>query len=138
VSELVRPRPHAAVIAWIEQRDEDELSLSVVTIGELRKGIAKQKARQRREELEQWLQASLLQRFRGRVISVDLEIASEWGSICGRAEAQGRPVPVVDALIGATAICRGLSLVTRNVADFSSMTVQLVNPWDGTQPQASS
>lgn len=130
VSEWVRPRPNAGVMAWLAEADEDGVFLSVVTLAELRHGIERMAAGQRRRRLNEWLANDLLFRFEGRVLPVDVTVADSWGRLTASREAFGRPISVADAFIAATAAVHGLTLVTRNVADFEG-TVRTVSPWSG-------
>jgi toxin FitB len=130
VSEWVRPRPNAGVMAWLAEADEDGVFLSVVTLAELRRGIERMAAGQRRRRLNEWLANDLLFRFEGRVLPVDVTVADSWGRLTASREASGRPISVADAFIAATAAVHGLTLVTRSVADFER-TVRTVNPWSG-------
>jgi len=129
LSELVKPKPEKNVIEWVDAHDEHQLFLSVVTIGELHKGIAKLPEGERRTRLEKWVEEDLTSRFHQRIFSVDSDVASTWGSMLGEAEAGGTPLPVVDALIGATAKVHECTVVTRNVADLERTGVDVINPW---------
>jgi predicted nucleic acid-binding protein len=130
VSEWVRPRPNAGVMAWLAEADEDGVFLSVVTLAELRHGIERMAAGQRRRRLNEWLANDLLFRFEGRVLPVDVTVADSWGRLTASREASGRPISVADAFIAATAAVHGLTLATRNVADFER-TVRTISPWSG-------
>lgn len=132
LSELVRPKPSRSVVAWVEAQDEHELFLSVVTFGELHKGIAKLPEGERRSRLERWVADDLATRFENRILPVDVEIAAAWGALLGRAEADGPPVPVIDALIGATARVHGCAVVTRDTAHFERTGVLVFDPWEPT------
>jgi len=129
ISELVRPRPSAAVTAWVAERDEASLFLSVLTLGELEKGIAKLTEAKKRTKLEAWVREDLAARFEGRMLSIDVAVASRWGALSGEAERKGSPVPVIDGLIAATAFEHGITVVSRNVADFEACGVACLNPW---------
>lgn len=129
VSELARPRPDGGVLEWLEAADEPALHLSVITLGELEKGIAKLPPSARRRRIEDWVREDLAARFEGRLLDVDRAIAARWGAISGEAEARGAPLPVIDALIAATALQHGLEVVTRNTADFERCGARCVNPW---------
>jgi toxin FitB len=117
-------------MAWLAEADEDGVFLSVVTLAELRHGIERMAAGQRRRRLNEWLANDLLFRFEGRVLPLDVTVADSWGRLTASREASGRPISVADAFIAATAAVHGLTLVTRNVADFER-TVGTVNPWSG-------
>ena len=129
VSEWVRPRPAAGVVAWLADADEDRLYLSVLTVAELRHGIQRLAAGRRREQLGEWLDDDLLERFSGRVLSIDVAVANAWGVIVAERERLGRPIGAMDAFMAATARVHQLTLVTRNVADFAASVKTLVNPW---------
>ena len=131
ISELVRPRPKASVVSWIRERDEDELFLSVITIGELEKGIAKLPDSARRATLEQWVRRELADRFRDRLLGIDSSIAARWGRIVGVSEARGQSLPVIDSLIAATSLQHDLTVVTRNADDFERCGARCLNPWAG-------
>jgi predicted nucleic acid-binding protein len=130
VSELVRKSPHLPVLKWIGEQDEISLYLSVVTIGEIEKGIARLPASARRSRLQSWVRRDLIGRFGERLLAVDIRAATRWGMLTGESERRGVPLPVIDSLIAATALVHGLAVVTRNVADFERCGVVCVNPWD--------
>jgi predicted nucleic acid-binding protein len=129
VSEWAKPRPNPGVIEWLDEVDEDEVFLSVVTFAELRRGIERLAAGARRKRLDRWLGEDLPSRFDGRIAPVDGAIADEWGRLVARHETAGRPIHAMDALIAATAQIHGFTLVTRNVADFKLSVKSLLNPW---------
>jgi hypothetical protein len=131
LSELAKPRPDAGVLGWLEEADEGRLYLSVVTLGELEKGIARLPASARRRRIERWVRQDLAARFEGRILDVDRAVAERWGSISGAAEARGAPLPVIDAFIAASAQAHGLEVVTRNTADLERCGARCVNPWRG-------
>jgi len=128
VSEWVKPRPNAGLVGWMESSDEDRIFISVVSLAELRYGVERMAAGRRRGRLEQWLQHELPLRFEGRVLPVESSVAEAWGRTVARSEAAGRPIGIVDAFLAATAEAHGLTLVTRNVSDFTLLEAVL-NPW---------
>ncbi|MDO9089512.1 MAG: type II toxin-antitoxin system VapC family toxin [Burkholderiaceae bacterium] len=128
LSELVKAAPEPSVTEWVGQRKATDLFVSAVTIGELHRGVAKMAVSKRRTELTDWLEA-LEVSLENQMLPFTHEIARIWATMCAQAEAQGRPLAMMDSLIAATALTNGLTLVTRNVKDFSSTRVDLVNPW---------
>ena len=130
ISELVRPAPDARVLEWISSAEESALYLSVLTIGELEKGIARLPSSARRRKIERWVREDLADRFAGRVLAVDTAVAEKWGQISGASEARGQPLPVIDALIAATGLVHGLVVATRNVSDLERCGAPCLNPWE--------
>jgi predicted nucleic acid-binding protein len=129
VSEWTKPRPNAGIIEWLARVEEDEVFLSVVTFAELRHGIERLPSGARRRRLDEWLRGELPLRFETRIVGMDGAIADEWGRVVARREARGQPIHAMDALIAATAQVHGLTLVTRNTADFQASVKSLLNPW---------
>ncbi len=111
------------------EADVDSLHLSVISIAEVRRGILRLPAGKRRTSLSDWSER-LRQGFSGRVLPIGESVALRWAEISARAEKSGRPGSFADGLIAATALDRGLTLVTRNVTDFEPFGVSLLNPWD--------
>lgn len=129
ISELVKPAPDNHVIEWLKRADEASLYLSVLTIGEIEKGIAKLPASSRREKLETWVRRDLAERFRERLLAIDAMVAATWGRLAGEAEARGKPLPVIDGLIAATGLAHDLTVATRNIDDFERCGARCFNPW---------
>jgi toxin FitB len=129
ISELVRPRPNSGVIDWIQNTDESILHISVLTLGEIRKGIAVLAAGRRRAALESWLEHELASRFSGRILPIDHGIADRWGRISAAARSRGIPLPVVDALLAATALHFNLTVVSRDATYAAVGGLDLFNPW---------
>ena len=130
ISELVKVKPEPRVTAWIENIDESLLYLSVLTLGEIRKGITSLRDGARRVSLEAWLDRDLVLRFSDRILSIDLVVADRWGRIAGSASARKPPLPVIDGLLAATALHYDLTLVTHNIADINGPGVAVFNPWE--------
>ena len=126
LSELRRKTPNPAVSAWFATRPATSLYLSVLTLGELRKGIDGVKDAARRLALSDWLQTEMSVFFMGRVLSIDEQVADRWGQLVAAAR---RPLPAVDSLLAATALVHGLSMVTRNAKDFEGQGLEVINPW---------
>lgn len=129
VSEWAKPRPDVAVVRWLDEVDEDRVYLSTITIGELREGIDRLDTGRRRTDLDRWLSVDLTARFENRVLPVDTAVATRWGALRAVHGRAGRTLPVMDALIAATATEHGLTVVTRNVRDFEGLGPPLLNPW---------
>jgi len=129
VSEVVKPTPDSAVIEWLTQGDEEALFLSVLTIGELEKGVAKLADGKRRARLRAWVRRDLVVRFAGRLLPIDLQVADRWGALVGESERKDVPLPVIDSLIAATCLVHGLTAVTRNRPDFERCGVECFSPW---------
>jgi tRNA(fMet)-specific endonuclease VapC len=102
----------------------------VITIGEIAKGVEKLSKSKRKQELHSWLKENLLVRFDGRIIPLDTEVLMEWGILIARLESTGITLPAIDSLIAATTLTHKLTLVTRNVDDFSGTGIEIVNPWE--------
>lgn len=129
ICEPAQKQPSARVLAWLEEQPEEMLYLSVLTLGEIRKGIARLPAGPKRKRLERWLEHDLAERFSGRLLGIDAGTADLWGRLQAQAEGRGRPLPTLDSLLAATALARGLILVTRNTPDFTPTGVELLDPW---------
>lgn len=129
ISELIKLRPEPGVAAWIEATGENLLHLSVLSLGEIRKGIIALPQASRRVVLEAWLETSLKPRFSGRILPIDEAVSDRWGLIAGKASANGIALPVIDGLLAATALHHNLTLVTRNVRDVTETGVAVFNPW---------
>ena len=129
ISELLKEAPNAAVIRWLDAQDEQRLFLSVLTVGELQKGISKLLDSARKDELQAWVEHDLVMRFTGRVIDIDKDAMLIWGRMQGESERKGESLPVMNSLIAATAKAHGLVVVTRNVKDLKRCQVRVCNPW---------
>jgi len=130
IFEIVRLQPDPAVMRWIDTADELQLHLSVLAIGEIRKGATLLPVSNKRKQLERWLEVDLPARFQDRILPIGGKIADIWCSMSGQSRMKGIALAVVDGLIAATAIHHGLDLVTRNVRDFAAWGVPVVNPWE--------
>ncbi len=130
LSEYVRKTPAPEVIRWLNEQDESSLFISVISLGEIEKGILKLRASdpRRSQKLTAWL-GKVEQRFAGRILPLDTAALHVWGQIAATAELAGQPLPVMDGLLMATAQCHGLTVVTRNVQDFT-LYPQVFNPWE--------
>ncbi|MBU4444322.1 type II toxin-antitoxin system VapC family toxin [bacterium] len=129
ISELVKFEPDKQVAEWINSVEEGRLYLSVVTIGELEKGISKLNPSKQKDKITEWLHDDLIFRFNERILNPDIHTFIEWGRLNATLENQGTKMPSIDSLIAATAIQYNLCLVTRNDRDFQNYNIQILNPW---------
>jgi len=130
VSEAVRTQPDPRFMSWLDAADEHLLHLSVLTLGEVSKGLASLPESQRRARLESWLTVQLHARFSGRILPVDAEIADHWGLLAAIAQRRGKALSAIDGLLAATALHHNLTIVSRNVRDFETIPVVVFNPWE--------
>jgi predicted nucleic acid-binding protein len=126
LSELVRAKPNEQVVAWFADVPDESLYISVLTLGEIRKGVEGLADAKRKEKLRVWLEHSLPEWFGHHVLPVDEGIAEQWGRLQATA---GRPVPAIDSLLAATALHHELRMVTRNAKDFDYAGLEVINPW---------
>ncbi len=126
VSETIRRNQNRAVVGWLEQVPAEALFISVLTLGEIRKGVEALADKKRKERLRLWLERELPVWFEDRVLPVDLAVAERWGRLLAEV---GRPVPTIDSLLAATALHYELRLVTRNSRDFDYPGLEVINPW---------
>ncbi len=129
ISQLVARKPDLHVLHWLESIPPEQIFLSVITLGELQKGMEKLPTSARKTELLAWLEHDLLSRFRDHLLSVDVPVMLTWGSLTARLEAAGRPIPAIDSLLAATALVYGCTLVTRNIKDFAATGILVLDPW---------
>jgi predicted nucleic acid-binding protein len=129
ISELVARQPNQQVIDWIDGVDSESVNLSVVTIGEIRKGIEKLPDSKRKLMLQEWLEDDLFVRFTGRILPIDLDVILVWGTMVARLELSGKKMAAMDSLVAAIALHGNLRLVTRNEDDFKHAGIHIVNPW---------
>lgn len=129
ISEMTRPLPSAAVLAWLAAVEQNDVYLSAVTIAELRYGVERMPSGQRRKRLSDWLFVDVPMRFGGRILPIDETVAHAWGQAVAMADAAGSPIAVIDAFVLATAVVHKLTVVTRNERDFRMLAPDVVNPW---------
>lgn len=129
ISEATRPHASAKVRAWIRAALPERLFISVANLAEIEQGIAALGDAGKANKLQAWLRDEVLPNFESRIISVDPSVATRWGRLLGEGRRSGQPRPLMDALLAATALEHGLSLVTRNVKDFADFNIEMVNPW---------
>jgi predicted nucleic acid-binding protein len=126
ISEMARTRPNPRVERWFRYVPSEALHLSVLTLGEIRKGIQPLETGARREKLRVWLEVELPEWFEDRILEVSAAVADRWGVLLAEVE---RPAPAIDSLLAATALHHRLRLVTRNTADFAYPGLEVVDPW---------
>jgi predicted nucleic acid-binding protein len=129
LSELTKPTPAPRVEAFLRE-SKDRVFVSVFSIGEIRKGIASLPAGNRRAILQDWLDNELMPWLGDRVLPITLGIAERWGDLAAQLKVMGKPRPIVDAVLAATAFEHDLVLVTRNVGDYRDLGVTILNPWE--------
>jgi predicted nucleic acid-binding protein len=130
ISELAKSNPDKKVVDWVLSENETSFYVSVLTFGELHKGIEKLPESKKKEGLRVWIEDELKDRFQNRIIGIDMRVSILWGRIQCVAEKEGKPMPAIDSLIAATGIAHDLIVVTRNVSDMEQSGVRLLNPWE--------
>lgn len=129
VSEMVSKKPEEKVLTWLEGIDEFRLYLSVLTLGELHQGVAELKPGPRQRQLDEWIDRDLRARFGERVLPVSEAVATRWGRLSGEARRRGESMPVIDSLLGVTALVHGLTFATRNTRDVQGTGARVFDPW---------
>jgi predicted nucleic acid-binding protein len=130
ISELIKKNPSPKVTGWVSKNQENSLVISVLTFGEIHKGIEKLPQSKKKEKLHAWVNYDLQERFKNRIIDFDLQVATTWGKVQALSESVGRGMPTIDGQIAATGICYDLIVVTRNTSDMEASGVSLLNPWE--------
>lgn len=131
LSEAARPDPDPGVFRWLQGLDPLEAYLSVLTLGEIQRGLTLMPPGPRKAALRSWLRHDLPERFRGRILPVESDVALAWGELDAQGQRMGRPLPAIDGLLLATAQAYDLTFVTRNVRDCGDRGVDVFNPWGG-------
>ena len=129
ISELISKHPNMKIVKWLDQIDPNRIYLSVITIGEIRKGIEKLPSSKRKRTLKEWLETDLLLRFQGKILEITTDVMLIWGELAGRLEKDGKPITAIDSLIAAIVLQGDFCLVTRNDRDFQHTGVKVINPW---------
>jgi toxin FitB len=131
LSEYNRPGgPDLGVKRWLETTDRQSQHVSIITLGEIQKGIELLPESRRRAQLQRWFTEDLETWFSDRVLPIDRQVAMRWASVVARGSRTGRPLPTVDSLIAATALAHNLTIVTRNKKDFEGIDASILNPWE--------
>jgi predicted nucleic acid-binding protein len=129
ISEIIRPTPNPAFITWIDAQDENDMFLSLFTLGELYKGAFKVKDKNRQTKLLEWIEHDLKIRFHRRILTIDEDVIYLWGKSNGENEQLGKKLPIADSLIASIATLHNLTVVTRNIRDFEMCSTPVFNPW---------
>ena len=131
VSEATRPQPSAMVLDWIAAQDGESLFISAITLGELRRAALFLAAGKRRRALLRWIETGIKANFAGRILPVDALVMERWAQLEATTAKTGRRLPLMDSLLAATSLAHDLTLATRNLADFKTAGVPLLDPWAG-------
>jgi len=127
---MVKPEPSSKLVSWLSSRHEENLFLSSITIGEIQKGISKLPESLKKNELQDWLDFELIERFDKRILVIDIKVAQKWGEILALSEKSGAKMPVIDSLIASIGIVHDMTVVTRDVSDMKPSGVKLFDPWE--------
>lgn len=127
LSEPAKPKPEKRVVTWLREH-EQELYISAITVGELRRGIERLTEGKRKAQLQVWL-VELCDRMKGRVLSYNTSAAHVWGQLKARWDREGISIPSLDSQIAAIAHRHGLTIVTRNTSDFKKAGVDVLDPF---------
>ena len=130
ISEMVSVKPNAKVLKWFESQSEKTLYLSIITIGEIEKGIYQLAQSKKRLRLETWLFDELAPSFQGRLLGIDRKLLTTWAKMTAQLKTKGMNRQSFDSLIEAAALHHQLILVTRNVKNFQNSQVTILNPWE--------
>ena len=129
ISELVRPAPNPNLTNWLIQQSSESLYISVVTVAEIMRGVAKLSSGQKKTKLTNWVRKEIPKQFNDRILSFNQNAALILGEIQGEGDRLGRPIALLDAQIASIAIQFGMTLVTRNEKDFQNLSVSMINPF---------
>jgi predicted nucleic acid-binding protein len=126
LSELTKTSPNKNTISWIDGHNSDNLYISVITVGELQRGIKKLPQSKKKKDLSTWFDA-IIEHYKDRIVPFDLECSLAWGEMISECEKKGSPLSAVDSIIAAQALHYGFVLVTFNVKDFAAAGINLIN-----------
>jgi len=129
ISELIKKKPDNSVLEFLNNLNENDILLSVITVGEVKYGIENLKNSVKKEELSIWFNDIFFGRFENRIIDIDIEIMLKWGEINSKLKSIGKPLPLMDLIIGSTCIAKNYTLVTRNSKDFKNLDLKIINPF---------
>ena len=125
----MRKRPSAAVLDWVAAQVGETLFISAITLGELRRGALLLGEGKKRNALLRWIETGIKADFAGRILAVDTAVMERWAELQIATQKMGRRLPLMDSLLAATALAHGLTLATRNTADFQAADIPLLDPW---------
>jgi predicted nucleic acid-binding protein len=128
ISAFRKPQENPSLVEWISGVDESDLYLSAITIGELERGVSRLPESKKKAAVSEWVRHAVTNRFGNRILPIDAAVAACWGEMTGALEKQGKTLPILDALIAATAITADCTVVTRNIKDFADCGIRLLNP----------
>jgi len=129
ISEPTRRAPSAHVMEWLRSVPASACHASIITLGEIRRGILRLPAAARRRKLEKWMREEFQPAFAGRILPLGEEEITAWAQMLAGMEKRGRSMPAIDSLIAATALARDLTIATRNTEDFAQSGARVFNPW---------
>ncbi|MGM0624078.1 MAG: type II toxin-antitoxin system VapC family toxin [Campylobacterota bacterium] len=129
ISELISKKPNEKVLNFVNNLNPDDVYLSAVTIGEIQAGIQSVQSKTRKKSLEEWLHEDLFKKFENRIVSIDVNTMLTWGNTNHSLKKLGKPLPIMDSIIGATCISKNFILITRNEKDFQNLDIEIINPF---------
>ncbi len=130
ISETIKRSPNMLVLEWLSSLEVNKCFLSILTLGEIRKGAEMLESYSKKQRLIHWLEVDLLKKFYGRIIYIDAQVADKWGYICSFVN-NSKKISAIDSLIAASAMVHNLKLVTRNIKDFKEFIgLEILNPWE--------
>ncbi|MBL8915471.1 MAG: type II toxin-antitoxin system VapC family toxin [Archangium sp.] len=129
LSEFAKRVPSPVVSRWLDEQEERGLFITTVSIGEMEKGIAALRDAGRQRKMRTFLENAIVDRFRERILETTGVVWRRWGALSGAAQRVGKTLPAIDGILAAVALTHGLTVATRNEADFKRCGVSLVNPW---------
>lgn len=138
VSEVTRPKPSANVLAYLASLEQSQTYLSLITVGEIERGIAQVEHPARAIKLRNWLDGQLLTQYAGRVLPLDEMVIRRWGELMALPAVRARTGLAIDGLLAATASVHRLTLVTRNARDFGVFPIATYDPWQYPLPETES
>lgn len=127
LSEFIKKKPNIQVLKWFDDIPDHAFFVSVLSIGEIQKGIEKLEHAPKKEKIKLWLEQDIIEFFENRILPISADVAISWGKLLNRIH---RPAPAIDSLLAATCLHHNLSLLTRNTKDFEHFNIEIINPWD--------